>query len=276
MRDPEARVAVFKDLLEKGRCVLGFHADTWRYAREGSCVQTSTCSRCQAVDRRVRHDWPDEWGGVWPQGCEVARRCRRCPEQEITVEHRWGPSAYRFEESCERVQPCTRCGAEKEAAAVHLWTEWMYDGDGSCTQTLRCARCNASGGSSRISHDWSRWQRSPFYDAQVQVCIRCAEMVFDLDPYDEAGVPLSMQRIAGTVAKVASAGDVAALREAILAHRREMLSPVADRYLRYAIECSAAEPSRQQGFVRLADLLERCRTEGIDSALRAEFTAPSC
>jgi hypothetical protein len=266
---------MLKDLFDKGKCALGFHADAWRYARQGSCAQTSTCRRCQAVSRRVHHDWPDGWSLVSPQGCEVARRCRRCPEQEITVEHRWGPTAYRADGSCEQVQPCVRCGAEKEAAAVHLWTEWTYDAGESCAQTLRCARCNAAGGSSRVSHEWSRWQQSAFYEAQVQVCGRCAEMVFDLDPADDDGVPLSMQRAAATVARIsADAEDPAAFREAVLAHRREMLSPVTDRYLRFAIEHYAAEPPKRDPLTALAALLERCRSQGADAVLRPAAIVP--
>jgi hypothetical protein len=76
------------------------------------------------------------------------------------------------------------------------------------------------------------------------------------------------------VARVAAADDIAGLGEGILANRREMLSPVADRYLRYAIEYYAAEPSKQESLSTLAGLLERCRSEGPESVLRPAPVVP--
>jgi hypothetical protein len=259
---------MLKDLFDKGKCALGFHVEAWRYAREGSCQQASVCVRCQVVSDRVVHDWPDGWALVSPDDCQMARACRRCGERETRTEHDWGAPAYVADGSCDQVRGCSRCGSEMPAAAAHVWNAWVYTEEGSCRQTLGCSRCAAPGADTRTAHEWSLWQYSPFYEAQVRVCSRCGEMPFDADPADEDGTPLSLQRFAAAVLDVSGASDMAALRERVVAHQRVLLSPAVQHYFKFAMANAAGDAAQTETLQTLAQVFDRCRVEGIDAVLR--------
>lgn len=258
---------MLKDLFDKGKCALGFHVEAWRYARAGACQQTSVCTRCQAVSERVVHDWPDSWALVSPAGCQMTRACRRCGENETRTEHDWGEPAYVASNRCEQARPCSRCATQLSAGTMHVWTAWTYGEDGSCAQTLGCSRCGAAGTGTRTSHDWSEWTYSPFYETRVRVCTRCGEMPFEVDPGDDDGTPMSLQRLATFVRDVSAAADMAALRELLVRHQRELRSPAMEQYFRFAGESAAGDTVQIGTLQALAEVFERCRVEGIDAVL---------
>jgi hypothetical protein len=220
------------------------------------------------VSQRVVHDWPDAWQLLSPAECQMARACRRCAERETRTEHDWGAAAYTADDRCDQVRDCSRCGTQTPAGTTHVWDAWVYGEDGSCLQTIGCSRCGAPGADNRTAHEWSPWQYSPFYDAQVRVCGRCGEMPFDIDAADDDGTPLSLQRFAAAVVDVTAAADLPALRERVVAHQRELLSPAMERYFRFALASAAGDTAQTETLQTLAELLERCRLEGIDAVLR--------
>src|SRR5262249_21259780 len=134
---------MLKDLLNKGKCKLGFHAGEWGYVESLTCAQVRVCERCGAESRRTEHSWP-EWTYLNPTNCTLARNCLRCQQEETKVEHAWGDSAYTHRYSCVQEHVCTRCGE-------------MDD------QT-------------HIAHQWGQWQFSDHHAGPVQVCTRCGQL----------------------------------------------------------------------------------------------------
>lgn len=257
---------MLKELFDKGRCALGFHAEAWAYAGPGSCEQTSTCARCGAVARRVEHAWPAAWTPPAPGECQARRVCFRCGEEETRAEHDWGDPQYVSDDSCETVSVCSRCDAEVSGDVVHDFNTWTYDGDEACTQSDVCARCGTPGSSRRTHHDWTPWQHSPFYETRVRVCRRCGEMPFDVDPGTDDD-PLSLQKVMRAVQDVAGAEEVPELRRRLMAHQPELWSPAADRYFRFALAHVAGDAARTETLDVLQRLIARCRAEGIDAVL---------
>ena len=261
---------MLKDFFNKGKCALGFHAEAWRYLRARACQQASICPHCQAQSERVLHQWSG-WQLAAADRCEMLRYCDRCQEGETKVEHEWALPRYTATDSCEQVRPCSRCGEQKADRTLHVWGSWAYEAEGSCSQRATCVRCAAEGNAHRISHAWTPWQQSDFYEAPVRVCGRCAEMVFDTgDPVD-ADTPISMQSVERAIAHAMGSPTTAVLGERIAANRRELLSPVTPRYVRFAIERRAKDEPTKEVLLQLTELLERCRHEGID----AVFTPPA-
>ena len=260
---------MLKDLLNKGKCTLGFHAEDWRYLRSSACQQASTCSRCQHISERVLHEWPEAWLRGTPGTCEKTRHCRRCRERETAIEHHWGPPVYASDSSCEQVRRCMRCAAETPAETAHVWEAWSYVEAEGCSQIVSCARCGTRGEVQRVEHAWGAWSHSPFYGEPVRVCSRCALMIFERSGADAGRDPVSMQQAATAVTELLTAQDFTALRERLLAHQRELLSPVATHYLRLALEQCASDASATDTLEMYGSLLERCRVQGIEATLDA-------
>ena len=84
---------MFKNLLDKGKCTLGFHAGEWRYMNSDTCQQVQVCERCDTESYRTAHNWP-EWNYRAEGDCTLIRVCERCREEESKVDHIWGDWQY--------------------------------------------------------------------------------------------------------------------------------------------------------------------------------------
>lgn len=262
---------MFRDLFDKGKCALGFHAGEWRYVAAGRCDQLRVCTRCRNESRQVVHVW-QEWQRLAPGRCDFERRCTRCAASESKTEHSWGAAIYPNEGSCAMVQPCGGCSSTKPAGTVHVWNSWVYDAADLCTQTAACSRCHAAGSATRVAHDWNPWTDSAFYGAPVRVCGRCADMVFDLNG---DGAAVSMRTAAAAVNAAIESADAVALRSTVQKHRQVLLGPVTERYLAYAADQLSPTSDVRQTYQDFAAALTRCRTAGIDAVFGPAAGVPS-
>ena len=254
---------MLKDLFDRGKCALGFHAGEWRYLREGSCQQTRVCSRCKAESQQLVHTW-QTWDYQNADACLMVRECGRCGEKETKTEHVWGTPVYQSEGSCALIRPCSRCGETKAAGTAHVWESWNYDGEQACSQVIACSRCGDTGSQRRITHEWGAWYQSQFYDTGVRVCRRCAEMVFDSEEGNKSD-KVSLQMVDRAVWNVMESKDNATVRERVTQHSQVLFDPVAEKYFKFAIDQRAPDESAKDTLRQLAGLLERCRTQGIDA-----------
>ena len=264
---------MLKDLFDRGKCALGFHAGEWRYLRKGSCQQTRVCSRCETESQQLVHTW-EAWDYQNTDACQMARQCGRCGEKEIKVEHVWGTPVYQSEGSCELIRPCSRCGETKAAGTAHVWESWSYDGDQVCSQVVTCSRCGDTGPQRRITHEWGAWYQSQFYGTGVRVCRRCAEMVFDLEEGNKTD-PVSLQMIDRAVWNVMESKDSAMMRGRVTQHSQVLLNPAAEKYFKFAIDQRAPDVSAKDTLRQLGGLIERCRTQGIDAVFSPPVKAAS-
>jgi hypothetical protein len=164
-----------KDLLNKGKCLIGLHEGKWKSASSTECSFTRTCTRCGAEQQKVEHLW-QEWAFVRETSCEQTRTCQRCRIEEQQIVHAWGAPTYKGEESCEQVQTCTRCHAVQVAPAKHVMNQWRYLGADACAQVEQCSRCNGDGIKRRVEHQWGDWQFNAETNQPVRVCQRCGEL----------------------------------------------------------------------------------------------------
>jgi len=135
---------MFKNLLDKGKCGLGFHQGPWIYLEPDQCDQLQVCERCAAESRRSEHNW-GEW--TYPAGdaCDLVRICQRCQERESQVAHDWG--------------------------------EWEYLDEGSCDQAQRCNRCGQWNDARQAGHQWGPWGYHPDYRSSIRACTRCGRQM---------------------------------------------------------------------------------------------------
>lgn len=133
---------MFKNILDKGKCTLGFHEGEWTYISADQCLQLQICERCATESRRTEHIW-GEWLYVTDDACDLVRVCSHCAETESRVDHEWG--------------------------------EWVYVEAHDCTQVQRCDRCAQLSETIREYHDWGAWEYSEAYRAPIRTCSRCYE-----------------------------------------------------------------------------------------------------
>ena len=164
-----------RDLLNKGKCLLGFHDGEWIAESATSCNFVRVCTRCKAEHRKVEHWW-NEWAFVSDDACEQLRTCRRCAQQEQRVTHAWGTPAYVGDASCEQATECARCHASQVAEVRHVMDQWRYTSTDTCGQVQQCSRCQADGSTTRTEHLWADWQHSNAHSGPVRVCRRCGEL----------------------------------------------------------------------------------------------------
>ncbi len=164
-----------KDLLNKGKCLVGLHQGEWHARSPDGCTFTRVCERCGAEHQKVEHRW-SEWSFVADGACNQVRSCGRCRSQEQRANHAWAKPIYTTERSCERHQVCERCRAEQPAPLAHVMDEWRYTAEGVCTQLENCSRCQAPGTQQRVEHTWGDWQHSNAHKGPVRVCRRCGEL----------------------------------------------------------------------------------------------------
>ena len=264
---------MLKDLFDRGKCALGFHAGDWRYVRQGSCQQTRVCSRCKTESQQLVHTW-QSWDYQNADACLMARECGRCGEKETKTEHVWGTPVYQSEGSCAVIRPCSRCGETKAAGTAHVWESWSYDGEQICSQVVTCSRCGDTGPQRRIAHEWGAWYQSQFYGTGVRVCRRCAEMVFDSEEGNKSD-KVSLQMVDRAVWNVMESKDSAMVRERVTQHSQVLFNPVAEKYFKFAIDQRAPDESTKDTLRQLAALIERCRTQGIDAVFSPPVKAAS-
>lgn len=253
---------MLKNLLDKGKCVLGFHDGPWQTMQGDTCLQQQTCTRCQVVSHRTEHQW-EAWHYQADAACEVSRTCARCAETEQRVEHHWADPVYSGSDSCEQAHICQRCGQEKPAGVNHQWNRWDYVAADHCTQVQRCGRCNQTGPGQRLAHDWGPWQASDFYQATLRVCHHCGALVFDLGAEGDDGP--SLQAVEQAVTHVVAADTLDTLYTRIIQHQQTLFSPVVEQYARFSADQYSRETDYLKQLEELQGLLERCRREGIDT-----------
>jgi CHAT domain-containing protein len=134
------RVMALKDLLDKGRCLIGMHQGEWALDAAGECSQTRVCLICGVKSTRVEHNW-SAWEYRSVESCELLRACERCRDAETRTEHTWGDWQYPRENDCTQVQACSRCGTcGEQTQLVHQWEPWAYS-ERHRAPIRRCERC---------------------------------------------------------------------------------------------------------------------------------------
>lgn len=166
---------MFKNLLDKGKCALGYHAGDWRYATEGKCKQVQVCERCQKESFRTQHAWGG-WDYDAPSTCARVRMCARCAEEEHDLVHTWREPAYLSAQACDQVQVCERCQERQEAPPAHVWGEWVYLAADGCMQAQLCDRCGKLSERERAVHRWGEWRYSEAHRQAIHTCERCGEL----------------------------------------------------------------------------------------------------
>jgi hypothetical protein len=165
----------FKDLLNKGKCLVGLHQGEWRAAAPTDCTFIRVCTLCHIESRRVEHTWP-EWAYAADESCDQVRVCSRCSSSESRVNHSWGEVAYIADDSCDRQQICNRCRATTPGEPLHVLDSWRYTAADTCHQLQTCSRCHFVGSTYRVEHSWTEWQHSNAHNGPVRVCRRCGDM----------------------------------------------------------------------------------------------------
>lgn len=259
---------MFKNLLDKGKCSLGFHEGEWHYEQSDSCMQLRVCQRCQNESRRTEHQW-GEWIYQADAACDLIRTCPRCGETESRIEHSWADATYKYTDSCEQVHICARCGEEKPAGIEHQWEQWQYLSAGDCTQVQVCGRCGEKSQQKRIGHDWGAWQQSTFYDAPLCVCRHCGEMVFDLGQNGDSSP--SLQEVDRLVEDLLAADSIESLYYQVNQQQGTLFSPVQERYFQFAYDQYPQDPEFQESLHNLQVLLQLCQQHGIEATF-AELT----
>jgi hypothetical protein len=81
------RLPMFKKLLQKGKCLVGFHEGEWNYEQPAQCIQTRLCTLCQKRQERTHHIWAV---GIEREGdCAQRGVCERCAERRSAPPHNW-------------------------------------------------------------------------------------------------------------------------------------------------------------------------------------------
>jgi hypothetical protein len=164
-----------KDLLNKGKCLIGLHQGEWIAASSTVCTFTRTCERCAAQHSRIEHPWGD-WKFVAEQRCDQQRMCGRCAQAEDRVTHAWNPPEYVTATSCNQQERCARCNATQAAPAKHSFDAARFIDDDSCERVQNCSRCHADGTRLPAEHRWTEWEHSNAQNAGVRVCKRCGNL----------------------------------------------------------------------------------------------------
>lgn len=102
---------MLKELFDKGKCALGFHAGEWRYVSESGCEQIQICSRCNNQSHQVVHHW-QAWQYDVSGACEMTCRCEPCKDQ------RPRPSMFGASLSTKRPNRASRSGPVLAAARL--------------------------------------------------------------------------------------------------------------------------------------------------------------
>jgi hypothetical protein len=133
-----AKPAFFKNLFNKGRCIVGAHKGEWFYDAPDQCTQIQICELCDIKSTREEHEW-SEWQFQSHDKCDTVRECSRCEEVEYDVEHEWARWEYIDSNDCTQAQICDRCKERSDhTRVIHQWKEWKYH---ALERTRTCRRC---------------------------------------------------------------------------------------------------------------------------------------
>lgn len=250
---------MFKNLLEKGKCSLGFHEGEWAFQDPGQCDQVRVCVRCQTESRRTEHTW-GEWAYLADDACDLQRSCERCRQAESHIEHSWGEAVYHEEGSCQQVHLCQRCGESKPAGIEHQWDSWLYLADDDCTQVQLCGRCGEKSQQTQLNHDWGPWQQDDFYGVPLSVCRHCGELIFNL-----AGTQPSLQEMDSLMEELLAAGTIEELYKLVQANQTSLASPVRELYFRFAFDQYGHDDDLREALENMQGLLHLCEQYGIEA-----------
>src|SRR5258706_2374470 len=257
---------MWKNLLDKSKCLLGFHEGPWHYRRANSCTQVQKCESCGKDTERVEHRW-GEWVYEAERQCDLVRACARCSQTEKSLTHSWGEPTYQRGDACDRVAICARCGEERNHEPAHVFDGWSYQADDACNQVEACSRCGQAGAATRLQHDWHEWTRSTFYESQVRVCRHCGEML--LDASGSGGrAAISMQTIEADVVRLMAAQTAQQIRSTLTGSAGALLAPAADKYFQFALDQYSHDDVSTDPLVAARTLVTRCREVGVDAALQ--------
>jgi curved DNA-binding protein CbpA len=143
-KSAESKPSFFKNLFNKGRCLVGAHKGQWLYDKPKQCTQIRICELCNTISTRTEHDWT-EWQYQSDDNCRCRRSCSRCSEVDYDTQHNW--------------------------------THWGYLGENDCTQVQVCDRCHEKSKHTRVVHDWSEWKYSNYDHTLIRTCRRCHETI---------------------------------------------------------------------------------------------------
>jgi hypothetical protein len=164
-----------KDLLNKGKCLIGLHQGEWIAASPTVCIFTRTCERCAAQHTKTEHPWGD-WKFLADKRCDQQRMCGRCAQTEDRVTHSWNTPEYVAAATCEQHQRCARCNTTQPSSVKHIFDAVRFANDDSCERMQECSRCHADGKRLPAEHRWTEWEHSNAQNAVVRVCKRCGNM----------------------------------------------------------------------------------------------------
>jgi hypothetical protein len=134
----KGKPSFFKNLINKGRCIVGAHKGEWFYDAPDQCTQIQICELCDIKSTREAHAW-SAWHFQSHNTCDTVRECSRCEEVEYDVEHKWTRWEYVDSTNCIQAQICDRCKERSEhTRVVHQWKEWEYH---VLERTRTCRRC---------------------------------------------------------------------------------------------------------------------------------------
>jgi hypothetical protein len=253
---------MWKDFLDKGKCLLGFHDGPWQYRQPKNCTQVQKCERCGNETERIEHRWSG-WAWEADGRCDRVRTCARCSQTEKSLNHNWGQPAYVRAGACDMVVTCARCKGKESRDAAHVFDAWVYRSDDECTQVQSCSRCGLAGSATRFEHEWNDWTRSEFYASKVRVCRHCGEMLID------AGVsPVSMQALDGGVAQLMASETGPQVRAALRGAQGALLTDAADKYFAFAFDQFDDDDFRSGPLTAARRVVDRCREVGVDAALQ--------
>jgi hypothetical protein len=253
---------MWKDFLDKGKCLLGFHEGPWQYRQPKNCTKVQKCQRCGNEAERIEHRWSG-WSWEADRRCDRIRTCARCSETEKSLEHTWGQPTYVRAGACDTVVVCARCGEEEGREAAHVLDAWVYRSEGECTQVQSCSRCGLAGSATRFQHDWADWTNSEFYASKVRACRHCGEMLIDV-----GGSSVSLQSLDSSVAQLMASDTGPQIRAALKGAQGALLTPAADKYFAFAFDQLGDDGFRSGPLTAARRVVDRCRAIGIDAALQ--------
>lgn len=131
---------MFKNLINRGGCMVGIHQGEWNYLDADSCEQHRICTVCETEQTRTEHQM-GEWRVSDDHPCTSISTCQRCASIETQVNHTWGDWVYVADGSCQAVQVCTQCNeTSQDVEDYHAWGKWIYS-EAYRSPIRTCARC---------------------------------------------------------------------------------------------------------------------------------------
>jgi len=222
---------MLKNLFDKGKCRLGFHAGDWRYVDPLSCEQTQICARCGQESQRTQHQW-QEWQYGDVKSCTMVRQCQRCQNEESKVEHTWG--------------------------------DWEYVHRYRCVQQRNCTRCTAVQDTTRTEHQWADWEFSDWYWGPVRVCTRCGELARP----GSSGQNPSEEECTLVVGKLLATDSWSGISQLMQTNQQALFSRKGDQFLQQLKQASADRPQLIQQLENVERLIRLADEVGIDAAIQ--------